>query len=55
MYSESTQKALRESLRAVREHSDFVIPSEPKILLLVTSGLMDQTTRTLSATLASRT
>ena len=41
MPSESTQKALREYLRALRElserkrESDFIIPSEPKILRLV--------------------
>ena len=41
MHPESTQKALREYLRAIREQSerkresDFIIPSEPKILRLV--------------------
>ena len=41
MHPESTQKALREYLRAIREQSerkresDFSIPSEPKILRLV--------------------
>ena len=41
MPSESTQKALREDLRVLREQSerkresDFIIPSEPKILRLV--------------------
>ena len=36
--SESTEKALREYLESTqreREQSDFVIPSEPKILRLV--------------------
>ena len=37
-HSESTKKALREYLKSTqreREQSDFVIPSEPKILRLV--------------------
>ena len=37
-HSESTQKTLREFLKSTqreREQSDFVIPSEPKILRLV--------------------
>ena len=40
-HSESNQKALREHLESTqreREQSDFVIPSEPKILLLVFEG-----------------
>ncbi len=41
-HSESTQKALREYLKSnqrEREQSDFVIPSEPKILRLVSKKL----------------
>ena len=33
-HSESTKKALREYLKRERYQSDFIIPSEPKILRL---------------------
>ena len=44
-YSESTQKALRDYLKSSqreREQSEFVIPSEPKILRLVIYDLVSK-------------